>query len=228
MRARSIALFSSLSSSAFAGKSLSTLQPWNLLKKHPRLGIGLLLFGCLATVLPKASADTISGPTLSTPDSGWQDTGIGFTANVASTLTSFVFQNQGLADLVILENANGTTLDSIDTPAGNASYTVDVSWALSPGTQYYLLQTTLSNSQYASWGQSAPSDAQITLTDTGIFSNSTTPGTFGIGGTQYWAAFSDITTQGSTGATPEPGTLVMAGSGLMGLAAALRSKLARR
>lgn len=181
----------------------------------------------LGLVIPVAHADVIGGPTLDQLDGGWVDTGIGFTANVSSTLTSFVFQNQGQADDVILENGNGVVLDSVNIPSGNDSDTVDVSWALIAGTQYYLLQTTDSNNMYTAWGQSAPSDTQITLTDTGIFSGSPDPAQFGITGTTYWAAFNNITTDGSASPVPEPSTFLTLGSGLIGLGGMLRRKFAR-
>src|ERR1035438_7232746 len=89
-----------------------------------------------------ARASTILGPTLDTDDVVWSATGLGFTATVNATLTSFTFQNQGNADTVDLVDSVGDILDSVAIPASTPSDTVSVSWSLTEGSQYYLLQTT--------------------------------------------------------------------------------------
>jgi hypothetical protein len=156
-----------------------------------------------------ARADVIPGPVLSAPDSTYQYSGLGFTANVNSTLTSFTFENQGLADNIGLVDPLGNVLDLVSTPAGTPSDTVSVSWALTAGSQYYLLQSTLNNSLFATWGLPAPSDTEITLTDTGDFStNSDVSANFTITGTDEWAAFNNITTT-SGSATPEPASFLL-------------------
>ena len=132
-------------------------------------------------------ADTISGPALSITDAGYDISGIGFTANVNSTLTSFTFNNQGKADTIDLINSSGTVLDSVTTAAGTPTDVISVNWSLTAGTQYYLLQTTSNNSKYGIWGVAAPSDSQITLTDTGDFSTtSINPANFYSDGTLFW------------------------------------------
>src|SRR5579872_6568303 len=77
-----------------------------------------------------ACAATIVGPTLNTNDAVWSATGLGFTATVNATLTSFTFQNQGAADVVDLVDSVGNVLDSVATPASTPSDTVPVSWSL--------------------------------------------------------------------------------------------------
>jgi len=163
---------------------------------------------------PAARADVIVGPTLNSNDSAWIDSGLGFTANVNATLTSFTFQNQGQADTVVLVDPLGNILDSVGVPSGDVSDTVSVSWSLTAGDQYYLLQTTVSNSKFTSWESAAPFDTQISLTDTGDFSmNGLASANFGIGGgagegTAFWTAFNNITTNGGS-SVPEPASLTL-------------------
>ena len=175
------------------------------------------LVAAIAVVLGAgvAHAGVIAGPTLTSEDSDYYYSGIGFTATVNSTLTSFTFENQGLADVVDLVDPNGNVLDQVATAAGNTSYTATVNWSLTAGAQYYLLQSTYNNGLFASWGTSAPSDAQIALTDTGDFSY-TSPasanfsyGGAGGGGTDYWADFTNITTSPAGGSIPEPASFTL-------------------
>jgi hypothetical protein len=192
------------------GDILMMRRKWGM----PRVSsvLSAVIVGVLS--IATAHAGTIGGPTLNTADSGWNYSGIGFTATVNATLTSFTFQNQGQADTVILVDPLGNILDSVAIPASTPSDTVLVNWALTSGNQYYLLQSTLSNSFYTSWGAAAPSDAEIALTDTGVFSQSPVSANFGLGGaggsgTVTWAAFNDITTSSSSGAVPEPASLTL-------------------
>jgi len=177
-----------------------------------------IVFAVLGTV---AQAAVITGPTLNENDGGWSNVGIGFTAKDNSTLTSFIYESESKADTIELLNKSGTVLDSISIPGGSSSNKISVSWSLTSGTQYYLLGSTDSNEQFTSYGSAAPSDADIALTDTGIFSESANPASFGITGNSYWAAFNDITT---SSAVPEPATLVLFALGLFAFAVTRRSK----
>ena len=176
-----------------------------------------------------ARADVIVGPTLTTPE-GYTFTGVGFTANVYATLTSFTFENQGLADSVDLVDPLGNILDSVSIPAGfDSDVVTGINWTLTAGAQYYLLQSTASNGLYTNWGQAAPSDTQITMTDTGDFATTPVSANFTYGGggpnsgTAYWADFNDITTVSASG--PEPATFLLVLP--FGAALLLRKRLAR-
>ena len=186
------------------------------MSKYLRLQTGIspvlavLIVGVLGACA--ARADIVAGPTLNTPE-GYNFSGIGFVANVNSQLTSFTFENQGLADSVDLVDVLGNILDSVSIPSGDPSDTVAVNWFLAAGDQYYLLQSTASNGLYTNWGQAAPSDTQITLTDTGDFSTSPISALFTYGGggpnsgTAYWADFNNVTT--ITSSAPEPASFLM-------------------
>lgn len=165
-----------------------------------------------------AHASVISGPALTTNDGGYLYSGVGFTATVSTALTSFTFKNQGAADTVILVDPLGNILDSVGTPASTPSDTVSVNWALTAGHQYYLLQSTASNSLYGAWGLAPPSDAEIAMTDTGVFSlTSRVSADFDYGGgggagDVYWTAFNNITTGPSSVPEPASLTLLLAGA----------------
>jgi hypothetical protein len=181
----------------------------------------------MAAMATGASAAVINGPTLNTNGGGWTTTGLGFTALTNSTLTGFVYQNQGAADTVVLTDAAGNVLDSVNTPSGTPSDPVSVSWALSAGSTYWLLQTTISNELFASYGGALPSDTDISIVQSGTFAyniSDAVNNVNGWGANQYWAAFNDITT--SSGAIPEPTTWAFTIMGMFGLGAVLRRRAA--
>ena len=155
-----------------------------------------------------ARADVIAGPPLTQDDSGYAVSGIGLMPEVNTTLTSFTFENQGLADVIDLVDASGDILHSVVTPAGTPSDTIAVNWALMAGVQYYLLQTTYDNALFAAWGMLTEC-TDICLTDTGVFSS-----TFSLDiasfsqGSAYWADFNNITTASSSG-VPEPASSLL-------------------
>lgn len=178
-----------------------------------RFGAALVVAIALVLGAGAASAGVIAGPVLDTNDSGWQDSGLGFTAIVNSTLTSFTFQNQGLADTVVLVDPFGNILDQVATPAGVLSDTVTVNWSLTAGSDYYLLQTTANNGRWTGWGLAAPFNSEIALTDTGDWSNNgLASANFGIGGaagggTIDWGDFNNVTTGSSS--VPEPASFIL-------------------
>jgi len=128
-----------------------------------------LVLAALAASVVGAHADVIPGPTLNIPGGGWTTTGLEFTALTNTTLTSFVYQNQGQADTVVLADTSGNVLQSLNTPAGNNSYTASMNWGLTAGQSYWLLQTVVSNELYAGYGLPLPSNASLQIDQSGTF-----------------------------------------------------------
>jgi hypothetical protein len=129
--------------------------------------LGLIVVALAANLAP-ARADVIMGPTLTSNIFAYYETGLGFSALQDSTLQGFVYQNQGLADQIVLENATTLqVLDILNTPAGVPSYTASgLNWALTGGTDYLLLATTSvphSNGLYANFLSYPQSDADISV-----------------------------------------------------------------
>lgn len=174
-----------------------------------------------------ASAAVIPGPFLDNPDGGWTTAGVSFTANHNTALTGFTFKSEGQGDTIVLADAGGNVLHSISSSGGPVS----VNWSLAGGSTYWLLQTTASNAYWTTWGNPAPSDADISLVSTGVFAFSISDAVNGNGitGTTYWAAFNDIATSGGS-AAPEPASwaMMLGGFGLVGGAMRSRRKVAVR
>jgi hypothetical protein len=102
-----------------------------------------------------SGCDTVAGPALVTAINGWPISGLQLTALGNATLTSFVFNNQGLADTIQLQDSNGNALFSFAVPAASpAALVVDVSWPLVAGQTYRLVNLDGTNGSwvdYASW-----------------------------------------------------------------------------
>lgn len=173
-----------------------------------------LVLAALAASVVGARADVIPGPTLNSNGGGWTTTGLEFTALANTNLTSFVYQNQGQADTVVLTDTSGNVLQSLNTPGGNTSYTANVNWGLTAGQSYWLLQTVASNELFAGYGLPLPSNTTLQIDQSGTFDYSipaAVANSQGWGSNEYWAAFNNITTAAAPGPVP--------GAGLAGLAA---------
>src|SRR5262249_28578552 len=75
-------------------------------------------------------------PTLTNNLMGWNSSGLRIKARTNTFLSSFVVNNQGRQDMVRLTDINNNTISSVSVPAGNTTYTANVSWPLTAGTSY--------------------------------------------------------------------------------------------
>ena len=119
-----------------------------------------------------AACVTLAGPALTSSISGWPTAGLRIKALKNTTLSSFVFNNQGIADTVELTDTSGTVLYSLATPASSTTYTASVSWSLTSGTSYDLVSLNMNNgmfvgySSYPTSGTSIEVDAMVNSAQT--------------------------------------------------------------
>ena len=132
---------------------------------------------------------SVAGPTLTQNLGGWPNSGLAFTALHTSTLQSFVFVNQGIADTITLFDVTANaTIATLNTPAGNGAYNPTVNWALVGGHSYQLTNANGSNGKWVSFTGFPVADSQISVT-----------ATWGAGnGAQsvYWFAYTNLVTCG--------------------------------
>ena len=175
--------------------------------KKQASAIFTVIVGVALSSVDHAGSGTITGPTLRSFDSGYNVSGLGFQALDNSTLTGFTFQNQGAADTIVLTNSAGTISDSIATPASTPSDVVSVSWSLTTGNTYYLLQTGGVNGLYGSFGFTLPSDADIGITTTfngGLVTIAGAIAGYDVGG--YWGDYQQHHNQCCNECYPSPGS----------------------
>ena len=153
--AHSAALLRSSSAGADCARRLGC-ERVQAVRFSKKIGVAALMTS--VAIAGAASASVIAGPVLDSAGGGFSDTGLGFQALDNSTLTSFTFQNQGQADTIVLTDAAGNILDSVNTPASTPSDTVSVNWSLASGSEYWLLQTTTSNELFAFYNAPLPSE----------------------------------------------------------------------
>ncbi len=102
----------------------------------------------------------IAGPALTQNLIGWPNGGVRIKALKNTTLSSFVFNNQGSADTVNLTTTSGTVLQTVSVPASTPTFTATVAWSLTSGTSYDLVVVSGSNGKwdnYSSWPTSSTS-----------------------------------------------------------------------
>ncbi len=144
---------------------------------------------CVNGMCIMSMCSTVAGPALTMTISGWPSSGLQLKALVNTTLTSFVFNNQGMADTVELTDATGATvLFSLSTPASTPAYTASVSWPLAAGVSYNLINIggpSGNNGMWASYGSFPTSDSSLQVTAT--WGNNTLQ-------TSFWFTFTNLTT----------------------------------
>lgn len=179
----------------------------------------MLLAVAFLLYIQTASSAIISGPTLTENNTGWAGNGLSFNALQNSTLTSFVYNNQGLADTILLVDEDGVILESFNMAAGSTQQLINVSWSLFAGNTYGLIVTQEfgDNGRWVSNSGFFPSsNADISIN--GYANNFTGQ----LVDTNWWFHFTDITTNGSV-SIDAPSTFGILSLGL-GLIAYRRNK----
>jgi hypothetical protein len=130
--------------------------------------------------------DTIAGPALPNTINGWPTSGLQITALSNTVLTSFVFNNQGLADTIQLQDNVGNVLFSYSVPAGSPiALPVNVSWPLQAGLTYRLVSLDTANGRWVDYLSWPTTGTQLRVN-----------GTWGNGSLQtlYWFTFTQLKT----------------------------------
>lgn len=145
-----------------------------------------------------AIAGLITGPVLTNDNTGWVNNGLSFTALQDSTLTSFVYNNQGLADTVLLVDEFGNIIQSFAVAGGNTQQLINVSWPLLSGKIYGLIVT----QEFGNNGRWSNASFPVANSDISIngYANN---GLGVVAGTNWWFHFNDIATS-SVASVSEP------------------------
>jgi len=116
-------------------RALSTLLV--LLLATPGTGVAQLL--------------TLPGPQLDNGITGWSRLGLQLTVHKDVVLRQFVFSNQGLPDVLRLEDAAGAVLGEYPYPGGEPLHEARVDWPLAAGAIYYLVSENNNNGRWTSY-----------------------------------------------------------------------------
>lgn len=98
-----------------------------------------------------AETMTLAGPDLGNSIKGWWHLGLRITVLQDVVLRQFVFNNQGLPDVLYLEDAAGNVLAEYAYAGGDPLHQVIVEWPLVAGTTYFLVSQNSSNGRWASY-----------------------------------------------------------------------------
>jgi len=148
------------------------------------IGAGVL-FSWTSPVAAQCYDLTLPGPVLTDDTVGHTNTGLSLIPNADISLTSFTFNNQGLADTVYLVRvSDGAVLYSKATPAGSPTHTVNVDWDLLKGETYRLLATTSSNGRWRAFSSYPYSNSNLMVEGTWTTSLQTS----------YWFHFTGLRT----------------------------------
>ena len=132
---------------------------------------------------------TLTGPELPNDIQGHRQSGIVFSARHDVTLESFVFNNQGGADVITLKDENGNILETYNYAGGDSTHQVNINWPLSAG-QKYFLSAQNQNESNGKWGKAnfPVSNAHIKVENGKSQAAPNSP--------VIWFSFTDLVTEG--------------------------------
>jgi len=174
---------------------------------------------CLSITTATAYADVIHGPTLTEDMWGWFPHGLQITALADVTLDSFIYNNQGLADLVELRDTGGSTLYSYAVLGGNTAELVSAGWDLTAGTTYHLVASTDYNGRWADYTAYPTGNTELQVDGVWAASHGVTQALYD----DWWFDFTELTTSSSS-AVPELPPFALAALGLIPLGLKLRRR----
>ena len=136
-----------------------------------RLKFSFLVAAALTIVSNNAQADVIAGPALPEFGGNFQVTGLRFEALVNSTLTGFVYQNQGKSDTIVLTDTAGNILQSVNTGSGVPSLFCSRQLGVDRGPGLFFSPNY--RLERAVWWltQPLPSDTEIAIIKSGTFAD---------------------------------------------------------